>query len=66
MPDLTAMFEAIILAKVDTKLVLRKIAIEKEKLLVERNARLGETTKAPEKENREKKSKKSKKVEVEK
>ena len=31
------MFEAIILAKVDTKLVLRKIAIDKENLLVKRN-----------------------------
>ena len=37
------MFEAIILAKVDTKLVLRKIAIEKEKLLVDRNNKIGET-----------------------
>ena len=39
------MFEAIILAKVDTKLVLRKIAIDKEKLLVDRNNKLGETSK---------------------
>ena len=37
------MFEAIILAKVDTKLVLRKIAIDKEKLLVDRNNKIGET-----------------------
>ena len=43
MPDLTKMFEAIILAKVDTKLVLRKIAIEKEHMLVERNNKIGET-----------------------
>ena len=39
------MFEAIILAKVDTKLVLRKIAIDKERLLVERNNKIGETAK---------------------
>ncbi len=37
------MFEAIILAKVDTKLVLRKINIDKEKLLVDRNNKIGET-----------------------
>ena len=39
------MFEAIILAKVDTKLVLRKINIDKEHLLVERNNKIGETSK---------------------
>ena len=37
------MFEAIILAKVDTKLVLRKIAIDKEVMLVKRNNLIGET-----------------------
>ena len=47
MPDLSAMFESIIMAKVDTKLVLRKIAIDKEKLLIDRNMKLGETTHAP-------------------